>query len=148
LHAGLVTALRAFCEQFKRLHSIEITYSYDAELGHVAGEGALCLYRISHEALRNVARHADAGHVVVALSGTADSLQLLITDDGKGFDLAATRGKGSGLGLVSIDERVRLLGGSVHIETHPRGGTLMRVRIPQPHQSPQRHDAAVEAALS
>ena len=118
------------------------------DLGHVDAEAALCLYRIAQEALRNVAKHAEARHVGVALDRTADGVELSIADDGNGFDLAATRGQGAGLGLVSIDERVRLLGGSVHVETQPRGGTRVRVRIPQAQRSPQRHDAAVEAALS
>ena len=88
-----------------------------------------------------MAKHADARHVGVALTRTVDGVQLSIADDGKGFDLAGMRGKGTGLGLVSIDERVRLLRGSVHIETHPHGGTRMQVQIPRPHEMPQTHAA-------
>jgi two-component system sensor histidine kinase UhpB len=135
-HAGLVTALSVFCDQFQRLHTIAVTYTPDPELGHVDADTSLCLYRIAQEALRNVAKHAEARHAGVALTRADGSVQLSITDDGKGFDLAATRGKADGLGLVSIDERVRLLRGSVQIETQHGGGTQVRVRIPQTLESP------------
>jgi PAS domain S-box-containing protein len=130
-HAGLVTALRAHCGQFEKLHAITINYRADEDLGHVDPQPALCLYRIAQEALRNVVKHADARHVAVTVSRTTDGVELAIDDDGKGFDLSETRARGAGLGLVSIDERVRLLCGSVHVETQPRKGTRMRVRIPQ-----------------
>jgi signal transduction histidine kinase len=91
---------------------------------------ALCLYRIAQEALRNVAKHADAHHVGVTLTTTTDGVQLSIVDDGKGFDLTGARGTRAGLGLVSIDERARLPGGSVRIDTKAREGTRLDVQIP------------------
>jgi PAS domain S-box-containing protein len=142
-HAGLVAALSVFCEQFQRLHTIAITYTSDAQLGHVDADTALCLYRIAQEALRNVAKHAEARNVGVTLTRADGSVQLSIADDGKGFDLAATREKGAGLGLVSIDERVRLLRGSVQIQTHRRGGTQVRVTIPRAVERPQHLDVSL-----
>lgn len=90
---------------------------------------ALCLYRVAQEALRNLARHAGARQAEVALTRTEDILELRIADDGLGFDLAAVRRRG-GLGLISIDERVRLVQRIVHIVTEPRRGTELRVRVP------------------
>jgi signal transduction histidine kinase len=78
---------------------------------------------------------------------TATGVQLSIADDGKGFDLAGVRGQSPGLGLVSIDERVRLLCGNVHIDTHARGGTRMRVQIPRPPENPPSHHAPQRATI-
>ena len=139
-HAGLVTALRASCAQFEKLYSIAVHFSAGDDIGQVEADPALCLYRVTQEALRNVAKHADAHRVNVALTRTGDGLQLSIADDGKGFDLGETRRKGAGLGLVSIEERVRLLRGSVSIETHPEGGTRVEFQIPRPHPMPATHE--------
>ena len=106
-----------------------MTYTAGADVEPVDPDPALCLYRIAQEALGNVAKHARATHVEVALTRTPEGLQLTIADDGHGFDLAGTRARPGGLGLVSIDERVRLLRGGVSIDTHPRGGTRMRILL-------------------
>ena len=132
-HAGLVSALRHTCTQFETLQGTPVAYTAGPHLGPIDPDSALCLYRIAQEALRNVAKHAGANHVEVALHRTPEGLQLTIADDGHGFDLEGTRagraGRG-GLGLVSINERVRLLRGTVSIDTRPHGGTRMRVLIP------------------
>jgi signal transduction histidine kinase len=90
---------------------------------------ALCLYRIAQEALRNIAAHSGARVARVDLSPSAGGLELVISDDGQGFDLAEARRRG-GVGLISLDERVRLIGGHLNIETQPRRGTELRVRVP------------------
>jgi signal transduction histidine kinase len=135
-HAGLVTALSVFCAEFEKLHGTAVTYRATPDAGPFDANTALGLYRITQEVFRNVAKHAEARHVDVALTSTAEAIVLTITDDGKGFDVPGTQAKGAGLGLVSIDERVRLLRGSVHIDTHPRGGTRVRVEIPGPGTPP------------
>ena len=129
-HTGLDTALGEICAQFQKLQTIDVTYRADADVGRIGPEMALSLFRIAQEALRNVAKHADAHHVGVTLTQTADGIQLSIVDDGRGFDLADVRGRGRGLGLVSIDERARLLGGSVRFVTQPQQGTCIHVEIP------------------
>ena len=106
---------------------IAVTYGRQ-RCGIVHPDSALGLYRITQEALHNVAKHAAAQRVDVTLQKTANALQLSIADDGKGFDPAHRRG----LGLVSIDERARLLGGDLEIATRPGRGTLVRVEIPLP----------------
>jgi two-component system sensor histidine kinase UhpB len=130
-HAGLGAALRAYCAEFEKLHEIKVTCSTGADTERVESDTALCLFRIAQEALRNVAKHADARQVGLTLTQTAGGVQLSIVDDGKGFDLAGARGAAAGLGLVSIDERARLLQGSVQIDTAPHGGTKLHVRIPR-----------------
>jgi signal transduction histidine kinase len=128
-HAGLVAALRSHCAQFAAQHGIEVTFSAAAGINGVRDDTALCLYRITQEALRNIATHAGARTAQVALSPAAANLELIIHDDGRGFDLAVARRRG-GIGLVSLDERVRLIGGSLQIETQPQRGTELRVLVP------------------
>jgi signal transduction histidine kinase len=130
-HAGLVAALQGDCAKFSSQHGIDVTFHADAGLEEIPTDVALCLYRVTQEALRNMARHAGARQAEVALTRSADTLELRITDDGQGFDLAAAQRRG-GLGLISIDERVRLVQGRVQIVTAPRHGTALRVRVPLP----------------
>ena len=92
-------------------------------------ETALCLYRVVQEALRNIAKHADARQVHVTLRRVEEEAQLAVADDGKGFDLANTREQGGGLGLRSIEERVRLVGGRLAIQTAPQMGTTLTIRV-------------------
>ena len=90
---------------------------------------ALCLYRVAQEALRNIAAHAGARKAQVTLRSSEEGLELVIADDGQGFNLAEARRVG-GLGLISLDERVRLVGGSLAITTEPQRGTEVRVQVP------------------
>jgi signal transduction histidine kinase len=85
------------------------------------------LFLFYKEALRNVVRHAAAGHVAVHLACTGGALRLDVTDDGAGFDLPAQR---EATGLASLEERARALGGTVAIDTRPGAGTTVRLRAP------------------
>jgi two-component system sensor histidine kinase UhpB len=139
-HAGLVSTLRAHGAEFGRHHPIGVTFDADEAIADVPPDVALCLFRVAQEALQNVARHAGATCVRVTLERTAGGLALTITDDGQGFDQAAVP-PGRGLGLVSLDERVRLVGGIMRIDTRPQWGTEVRVEVPvgerehEPHPS-------------
>jgi signal transduction histidine kinase len=97
------------------------------------------LYRVTQEALHNVAKHAAANHVSVMVEGRAAELVLLIEDDGRGFSQDDTRGRsqGSGLGLTSMRERAALVGGSLTVESAVGQGTSIYVRVSLPH-SPAR----------
>jgi signal transduction histidine kinase len=128
-HAGLVAALRGHCAEFGAQHGINVTFRAADGLDGVPQEVGLCLYRVAQEALRNIAAHSGAREARVALSPSAEGLELVISDDGQGFDLAEARRRG-GVGLTSLDERVRLVGGSLRIETRPRRGTELRVLAP------------------
>ena len=105
-----------------------MTCSTQGDFESIAPEAALCLYRIAQEALHNVVKHAHAHEARVQLIRTGDKAELTIADDGKGFDVRTRNG--AGLGLVSITERARLLGGTVSIVTTLNEGTQIRVRIP------------------
>jgi PAS domain S-box-containing protein len=128
-HAGLVDALRSHCTEFARQHSLDLEVDADDDSAISDIAVALCLYRVVQEALRNIAKHAHARHVLVTVRRVDDEVQLAVTDDGHGFDLAMVREQGRGLGLRSIDERVRLVGGRLSVETAPGKGTAIVVWV-------------------
>jgi signal transduction histidine kinase len=130
-HVGLVAALQGYCEEFESEHGLAATFRADEDLGVVPIDRALCLYRATQEALGNVAKHAKARHVRVSVGRDHDDVRLTVADDGCGFDLAEARRRG-GLGLISLDERVRLVGGQVTIRTGPQEGTEVRILVPLP----------------
>jgi signal transduction histidine kinase len=126
---GLAEALRDHCAEVERQHGLAVRLSLsDAEV-LLPPEVALGLYRIAQEALANVVRHAVARGVHVTLLAAAGTVRLTMEDDGAGFDPAAARRAG-GLGLVSLEERARLLGGRCHIDSAPGAGTRIDVAVP------------------
>jgi signal transduction histidine kinase len=127
---GLRAALESHCTEFQQQNGIDVTFYTAEDVTVVLPDAALCLYRAAQEALRNVAKHAEARRTQVVLSRENDELTLTIVDDGKGFDKALVHRRGGGLGLLSIEERARLLHGSVRIETAGQRGTIVRVAIP------------------
>jgi signal transduction histidine kinase len=127
---GLTAALESHCAEFQEQHGIDVEFGTAEDLTAVRPDAALCLFRAAQEALRNVAKHAGARHTRVELSRENDELTLTIVDDGKGFDATRVRRAGGGLGLLSIEERARLLHGTVRIETGVERGTMVRVAIP------------------
>src|SRR5262249_32638486 len=96
---------------------------------------AVCLYRITQEGLRNAIKHSGAQQAEVALSGIGDTISLRIVDHGNGFDVRQVQGK-RGLGLVSMRERMRHLGGEIVIDSQPSGGTQLHVRVPLRESAP------------
>lgn len=91
---------------------------------------SLALFRILQEGLRNIARHAKAQQVLVILRALPETIELVISDDGEGF-AAGDPGFRAGLGLASMEERVRLLRGEWTLESVPGRGTTISVRLPQ-----------------
>jgi len=84
---------------------------------------------VAQESLRNIGKHSGAAGVRVALTGNVNGIILAIDDRGEGFDLETIKGK-KGLGLVSMEERVRLVNGTFSIRSKPGGGTQVKVRVP------------------
>jgi two-component system sensor histidine kinase UhpB len=130
IHSGLVVALRTYCGELNRHTPPALKFDAHGDLESIPREIALCLYRVTQEALRNVVRHAGADRVDVILRRVEDRAELTVTDDGKGFDISKVRQRGGGMGLVSIRERVRLAGGTVSIVTELGQGTRVCVRVP------------------
>ena len=131
-HLGLITALTLHCEEFQQQSGVEVTLDVTDDPTPIAFDVALCLFRAAQESLRNVAAHAGAGHVHVVLSHDSGrrTLTLAITDDGKGFDTARVLESTHGIGLVMIENRVRLLNGTLQIESGDERGTIVRISVP------------------
>jgi PAS domain S-box-containing protein len=129
-HTGLSAALEQHCAEVEQHHGLTITLSASGDLDSLDFDTALCLYRVAQEALTNIVRHSQAHTTRVELTRSASAVELRVTDDGVGF-VAAERTR-SGLGLRSIDERVRLAQGSVSVESTPGHGTQVVVHIPAP----------------
>ena len=87
-------------------------------------------FRIAQEALRNGIVHGGARRLSVSLAGSDDLLDLVVTDDGVGFDVASVQRAGGGLGLVTMNERARMVGATVDIASQPARGTTVQVRGP------------------
>lgn len=93
---------------------------------------ATCVYRIVQEALTNSIRYANAKHVDIHVSSGGGELQAIIADDGAGLRDGWDRSRG--LGLIGMEERASELGGTVHLDSSPRRGTSIRVRLPLPQE--------------
>ena len=130
-HAGLITALRRHCAEVETLHDVKVRFCGTGEaLESLNPDVALCLFRVTQEALTNAVRHGRAGAIRVELMWTPEATDLRIIDDGIGF--VPGERAGSGLGLRSIEERVRLSLGAVTLESQIGKGTTLWVRIPHP----------------
>jgi len=127
--SGLGAALRRYCEEFSALTGIQVACQAPGAFEGVPGPAALAAYRITQEALQNVAKHARVVEAAVSLARVDGALQLTISDSGAGMD-TKTRGGSPGLGLVSIKERARLVSGTFYLESRPNQGTTLRVSIP------------------
>jgi PAS domain S-box-containing protein len=132
---GLVEAIKAECERFTQQQAISVELALDATPASLPRDASLCLFRVTQEALRNVARHAGAGRVEVAIREWNGGLQLEVRDDGQGFD-ATVPPKPPSLGLSGMRERVRHLRGELDIESAPRRGTSVRAWLPLARRSP------------
>jgi signal transduction histidine kinase len=127
---GLAAAVRAHCIEVERRNDVQVAFESEGELSSVHLDIALCLFRVVQEALRNAAAHGDARRMAVAIRRLENVVALTVTDDGRGFDVDAARQSSGGLGLVSMEERVRLLSGTIEIVSGPTQGTTIIVHIP------------------
>ncbi len=147
---GLAPALKSYCADFSRKEGVKVRFTQRDVSVSIPPEIALCLYRVTQEALRNVTKHSGASHAWVALRGNGGSVDLRISDTGVGFDLQKPKPKG--LGIVSMQERVLLAGGELSIHSEPRHGVRLDVHIPLPAKKtktgrrPKRHEANPAAA--
>jgi signal transduction histidine kinase len=124
---GLAVAGASLCRDLSARHHVNIDFSARGIPEHFSGLAALCLLRVLEEALSNALTHAK-GPVIVTLSGTLTDIQLAVTDRGVGFDVEAAR-QSAGLGLVRMRERLNLVGGELHVESHVGEGTTVHARV-------------------
>lgn len=128
-HLGLAVALRSYIREFNEREGIQVRFTTRKMPARIPSEVASTLYRIVQEALRNVAKHAGTASVSIALTGGSNRLSLSIRDNGIGFDVGSVRDKG-GLGLISMQERARLVHGDFFLETLPGRGATITVHAP------------------
>jgi len=119
---GLVAGIRAFCKEFSLQQEIEVQFSHHNIPRHLPDDVSLCFFRIVQEGLRNVKRHSGASCAEVRLEGLNEQIHLTVSDQGRGFDVRR-RSPESGIGVRSMEERLRSLGGRFEIHSRPAKGT-------------------------
>jgi two-component system sensor histidine kinase UhpB len=133
---GLTISLRRLCRDFSQQKDIAVDFLANAVSVKVPRDMALALFRITQECLSNVAKHSGSRHASVSLTQTEGELLLQVADQGAGFDPRSVK-KGTGLGLLSIEERTRMIGGRHEIRSAMSKGTTVTVRVPirrNPHR--------------
>lgn len=128
---GLRAGLNSLCREFAARHQIEIDFRCENIPRSVPPDVALCLFRVVQEGLRNVKRYSGAPQAKVRLEGEDDQLYLCVSDEGSGFDCAERANK-EGLGIRSMEERLRLLGGRFEVHSEPGKGTRLHAWVPFP----------------
>jgi len=128
-HLGLAPTTAAFCRSLSERHQVEIDFRHEGLRANLPKDIAVCLFRVLQEALNNAVKYAGVRHITVTLLATPPEIQLTVSDRGVGFDPTSTR-SGYGLGIISMKERLHLVGGEVHIESEPGVGTTVRARVP------------------
>jgi PAS domain S-box-containing protein len=126
---GLVQAIESECDAFSRRTGIEVSFEPGNDEVAIFPDAAVCLYRVLQEGLQNISKHSGASEARVVLQEFPDEVRLLIQDPGIGFDIKRATGKGA-IGLSSMRERVRLVGGRLSVVSEPARGTRIQVSIP------------------
>ncbi len=129
---GFVAAVKGLCQEFSEQYHVQVNCVNSGVPNDLNADISLCLFRVTQEALHNIAKHSLAGTVNLKLHGTSHSLYLSISDDGVGFAQNNPRAK-SGLGLTSMRERLLLIGGKFMITSKPGAGTRIGATVPIPN---------------
>ncbi len=127
---GLTVALQRLVDECAARANLQGTFDVSPSPPTVPQPVATCLYRIAQESLANVMKHARANKVIVSLASTADAITLTVQDDGVGFDTQQLANGHRGLGLISMAERLRLVRGTVTIDSIPHQGTRLSIKVP------------------
>jgi signal transduction histidine kinase len=138
-YLGVVRGMKGWCHEFAERQKMEIDFKTDV-VSTLSFEVGLCLFRVLQEAVHNSVKHSGVKRVEVQLMERANEVHLTVEDRGKGFDAEAAS-QGPGLGLTSMQERVRLANGTIEIQPGPAGGTTIRVRVPISSQQASRRAA-------
>ena len=126
---GVAAAMRGFCREVSGQKSVEIHFRSENVPGNVPDDTSLCLFRVLQEAVHNAVRHSQVRQFDVHLRGTGDAVCLTVRDEGVGFEPDAAS-RGTGLGLTSMKERLKLVGGELFIESQSTRGTTVLARAP------------------
>ena len=126
---GLEGAVAGFCEELSNRHGVTIDVHCENIPTALPPEISLCLYRVLQEALQNVVKHSVSRHAHVSLNGQINTISLTVKDSGAGFDPHEAM-RGSGLGLTSMKERLKVLGGQLSIHSQRGRGTMIHAVAP------------------
>src|SRR6516225_1858174 len=127
-YLGAVSCMRSWCREFSERQKMEVDFRSEVP-SPLPFEIGLFLLRVLQEALNNAVKHSGVKSVEVQLEEQLNEVHLLVRDSGNGFDIEAAR-QGSGLGLTSMQERIRLVNGTIALESKPMAGTTIHVRVP------------------
>jgi signal transduction histidine kinase len=126
---GLVAGVRAFCREFTETEHVRVEFAHENVPRNIPGDAALCLFRVVQEGLRNVKRHSGAEKADIRMEWSDGNLHLTLSDHGKGFSVGSPS-LGGGIGIWSMQERLRLLGGRLHVQSDPMKGTRIEAWLP------------------
>jgi len=126
---GIAAAMRGFCREFGEQQKMEIDFKIRDLPTPLSPEISLCFFRVLQEALHNSAKHSGVRYFEVELWGTSDEIHLTVSDSGAGFDINAVKSS-RGLGLISMQERLKLLKGTLSIESQLQRGTTIHAHVP------------------
>jgi PAS domain S-box-containing protein len=126
---GLVAAAASFCREYSGQHEVEINFHSENIPKALPDEISLCLFRILQEALQNATKHSGSRHFQVSLRCGSNDIELTVQDSGTGFKLEDAI-KGNGIGLTSMQERLKLVNGELSVDSGPQRGTTIRARVP------------------
>ena len=127
-HLGLVAAVRSYYDEETHRGGLAVRFDPIRPPESISPETSSCLFRVVQEGVRNAAKHSRANAVQATLRRANGSILLAIADNGSGFDPSADRN--GGLGLISMAERVRAIGGRFDILSDPNEGTRLEVSLP------------------
>jgi PAS domain S-box-containing protein len=128
-YLGMVAAMGAFCREFGEQQNMEIEFRSHGLKNPPPPAISLSLFRVLQEALHNAVKHSGVRHFEVELWEDSDEIHLAVNDLGAGFDIHAAK-QSPGLGLVSMQERLRLVDGELSVESQPKRGTTIHARVP------------------
>lgn len=127
-YLGVVPGIKSWCKEFGEHQKMQIDFKSDVS-SVVPFEIGICLFRVLQESLHNAAKHSAVKRIEVRLQEVPNEIHLIVTDLGRGFDVEVAL-QGQGLGLTSMRERVRLVNGSIEIQSKPMGGTTIQIKVP------------------
>jgi signal transduction histidine kinase len=121
--------MKGLCREFSEKQHVEIDFKNNDVPGSLPPDISLCLFRVLQEALHNSSKHSGAESFAVRLWGAPNEICLSVRDSGTGFDSEAVK-ESHGIGLISMEERLAVVNGTLHIDSHPNIGTTIYARVP------------------
>jgi PAS domain S-box-containing protein len=141
---GLLPAVSGLCNEIAEKYKIEVQFTGGEVPFNVPKDIALCLFRVTQEALGNVVKHSQTNRTIVELDMNASGVSLRVTDNGRGFDPGAAN-PDAGIGLLGMTERLRLVGGKLSIRSELMRGTEILAEVPLPAIASQGRAATMAA---